>query len=114
GMSLIQTLRAHSRPVIPCRPKGEKLVRLAAASSYFEGGNVFVAKDAAWLADFEAEVLTFPGSRHDDQVDSVSQYFTWVRERPRAQFHFDPMLDDDDSGMPHEWLAEHILSRRRF
>jgi hypothetical protein len=28
---------------------------------------------APWLADLEAELFVFPGSRHDDQCDSISQ-----------------------------------------
>jgi phage terminase large subunit-like protein len=28
---------------------------------------------ASWLPDLEAELFSFPGSRHDDQCDSISQ-----------------------------------------
>jgi hypothetical protein len=28
---------------------------------------------ATWLPDLEAELFVFPGSRHDDQCDSISQ-----------------------------------------
>ena len=37
-------------------------------------------EDAPWLDDLVAELLGFPGVRHDDQVDSVSQalaFITW-------------------------------------
>jgi hypothetical protein len=41
---------------------------------------------ASWLPDLEAELFVFPGSRHDDQCDSVSQalldknnsFMTWL------------------------------------
>ena len=36
-------------------------------------GCVLLPERASWLADFEAELFAFPGSRHDDQCDSVSQ-----------------------------------------
>jgi len=28
---------------------------------------------APWLADLEAELFAFPGGKHDDQCDSISQ-----------------------------------------
>jgi hypothetical protein len=46
---------------------------MAAVSAKFESGLVFLPKGAPWLADFEAELFAFPGARHDDQCDSVSQ-----------------------------------------
>ena len=49
---------------------------MAAVSSKFESGLVFLPKSAPWLADFETELFAFPGSRHDDQCDSVSQALT--------------------------------------
>ncbi len=33
---------------------------------------MWLPKDASWLAEFEAELLGFPGTRYDDQVDSLS------------------------------------------
>lgn len=38
---------------------------------------VWLPKEAAWLDDFQAEVLRFPRGRHDDQFDSLSQYLVW-------------------------------------
>jgi phage terminase large subunit-like protein len=37
---------------------------------------------AAWLPELEAELFAFPGSRYDDQCDSISQ----VLNDPQAQF----------------------------
>jgi predicted phage terminase large subunit-like protein len=42
-------------------------------SAKFESGQVFLPQDAPWLAELEAELFSFPQSRHDDQVDSLSQ-----------------------------------------
>ena len=36
------------------------------------------------LAGAVAELLAFPAGRHDDQVDSISQALTWIRDRRRA------------------------------
>lgn len=48
-----------------------------------EAGQVYVPTDAPWLPDFQQELLAFPSSRYDDQVDSVSQFLIWVRDRKR-------------------------------
>ena len=49
---------------------------MAAQSAKFEAGQVHLAKDATWHAEFLSEILAFPNGRHDDQVDSVSQLLT--------------------------------------
>jgi phage terminase large subunit-like protein len=36
-------------------------------------GQVFLPERADWLPDLEAELFAFPGARHDDQCDSISQ-----------------------------------------
>jgi hypothetical protein len=42
-------------------------------SGKFESGRVYFPHQASWLPELEAELFAFPGSRHDDQVDSISQ-----------------------------------------
>jgi hypothetical protein len=46
---------------------------MAVASAKFEAGQALLPERAPWLADLEAELFVFPGSRHDDQCDSISQ-----------------------------------------
>lgn len=46
---------------------------MAVASAKFEAGQVLLPERASWLPDLEAELFVFPGSRHDDQCDSISQ-----------------------------------------
>ena len=79
GQSLIQEMRISTRlPVISILPESDKLTRLSAQSAKFEAGLVWLPESAAWLADYERELLTFPMSAHDDQVDSTSQFLGWV------------------------------------
>ena len=59
--------------IIAVKPGQDKLSRMAVASAKFEAGQVLLPRDAPWLAEFEAELFAFPGGRHDDQCDSVSQ-----------------------------------------
>ena len=39
---------------------------------------MFLPQEAAWLAEFESELLSFPNSKHDDQVDSMTQFVRWA------------------------------------
>jgi predicted phage terminase large subunit-like protein len=87
GMSLIQDLREARVKAIGIKPQSDKVTRLSACAPHFESGSVFFPgrdQNAPWLNDLEAELLAFPGGRHDDQVDSISQALTWVRARRRA------------------------------
>jgi len=81
GMNLLQDLRAAmpqgmTRPV-GVKPEGSKVDRMAAQSAKIEAGHVHLPNSAPWLGDFLTELLSFPNGRHDDQVDSVSQFLRW-------------------------------------
>ena len=83
GMNLLQDLRASmpsgmTRP-IGVKPEGSKVDRMAAQSAKIEAGHVFLPRSAPWLGDFLTEMLSFPHGRHDDQVDSVSQFLRWLQ-----------------------------------
>ena len=73
GTSLVQELRSEVPGIIAVEPEGDKASRMAVASAKIEAGQVFFAEQAAYLPDLEAELFAFPGSRHDDQCDSISQ-----------------------------------------
>ena len=44
-----------------------------------EAGYVYLPNEAPWLADFMQEMINFPNGKHDDQVNSVSQFLWWAR-----------------------------------
>ena len=73
GTAIVQELRTQISGIIGVKPDGDKQSRMAVASAIFEAGQVFFPERAPWLPDLEAELFTFPGSRHDDQCDSISQ-----------------------------------------
>ena len=88
GSSLFRELQSKPpsgfvRP-IGIVPKGDKRDRLIAVSPRIEAGQVHLPAEAHWLADFVTELLQFPYSRHDDQVDSVSQFLHWATH-PRSE-----------------------------
>ena len=82
--AFIQELRhANDFKVISIRPKGDKLTRLAIASPAFESGRIHLPKIADWLVDYENEILSFPKSIHDDQVDSTTQFLSYIEQAQR-------------------------------
>uniref|UniRef100_UPI0002374C86 phage terminase large subunit n=1 Tax=Wolbachia endosymbiont of Nasonia vitripennis TaxID=180837 RepID=UPI0002374C86 len=78
GQQLIQELKAI--PIIGIVPHGGKLARFHQIVPIIESGKVFLPHQAVWLSDFEYEILMFPETRHDDQVDSAVQYLQWMRD----------------------------------
>jgi predicted phage terminase large subunit-like protein len=82
GISLAQELKRQISRVIAVKPERDKVSRMAVASAKFEAGQVLLPRRAPWLADFEAELFAFPGARHDDQCDSVSQALIDQNARP--------------------------------
>jgi predicted phage terminase large subunit-like protein len=84
GLTLLQELRGElpSGMIEPIGivPHGDKRDRLAAQSAKIEAGRVILPKEAPWLADFLHELLAFPAGRHDDQVDSLSQFLYWASD----------------------------------
>ena len=69
---LIQSLREQSINVTTYKPVTDKRARVIAQTDLFAGGSVRFPRQAAWLEEFIAELLAFPG-RHDDQVDALVQ-----------------------------------------
>ena len=64
-------------------PEGAKLMRMHGQTVLFENGAVLLPTEAAWLADYVRELLGFPNTKHDDQVDSTSQALAWHNPRFR-------------------------------
>lgn len=81
GQSLIQDLPEIGVFPIAINPVGDKVERLAASTVPVESGRVFLPREAPWLSAFKAELLRFPRGRYDDQVDSLSQFLAYMRER---------------------------------
>lgn len=87
GTQLIQDLRQERAvgSVIGRIPDADKITRMSVQTPAIEAGQVLLPKAAPWLADFHNEVVTFPKGRHDDQVDSLSQFLAWAQQRHRSE-----------------------------
>jgi predicted phage terminase large subunit-like protein len=83
GTQLIQDLKNEGlygvTPYLP-PPGSDKILRLYACTALFENGQVLLPRQAPWLADYVAELTSFPGSKHDDQVDATTQALHHLRE----------------------------------
>lgn len=82
GQQIIQEFkRTTAYPVIGINPKGTKAERLNLVSGLFEAGKVFIPEGVSWSVEFIDELCNFPYAKHDDIVDSVSQYLNRARSR---------------------------------
>lgn len=74
GIALAQELRqARIYATRPVQVERDKIGRMYLQQSKFEAGQVLFPRGAHFLPVLEAELLTFPQSKTDDQVDSISQ-----------------------------------------
>jgi predicted phage terminase large subunit-like protein len=73
AIGLLDELRFKVAGVTGIKPDRDKETRMSIASAIFEAGQVHFPERASWLGELEAELFSFPGSRYDDQVDSISQ-----------------------------------------
>ncbi|MCP3459183.1 phage terminase large subunit [Bradyrhizobium sp. CCGUVB23] len=82
GMMMLQDLQRNAPDRMPrpigVKPEGSKADRMAAQSFKIEAGQVHLPADAPWLDGYLLELLAFPQGKHDDQLDSTSQFLKWV------------------------------------
>ena len=89
GTQLIQDLKADGIYAVTAYqpPSGtDKIMRLHAQTAAFENGRVLLPARAPWLSDYINELISFPGSRHDDQVDSTTQALDYLRTKSNNWF----------------------------
>lgn len=89
GIGLLDDLRRDMRGVsdprhhssclaFAVRPDGPKEERFFTSVERLYDGTARLPRTAPWLDDLRHELLGFPDARHDDQVDSVSQFLNWA------------------------------------
>ena len=69
----------HSN-IIGIKPKLDKITRFAAIVSLFQSGRILLPKDSPFKNSIIEEITTFPYSKNDDIVDSISQFLNFVKE----------------------------------
>ncbi|MGA0598356.1 phage terminase large subunit [Enterovirga sp. CN4-39] len=82
GFALWQEFRNERRGMLEgYKPLLSKEVRFETQLAKIEDGKVALLREAHWLPEFKRELQGFPQMRHDDQVDSVSQFLDWTGRR---------------------------------
>jgi predicted phage terminase large subunit-like protein len=84
GLHLIQQLQS-SLPVKELKPIGSKVARATTAATFLEQGKIWFPKDKRWLDELYAELVTFPHTKHDDQVDVLSYAAQQIAAKNRVR-----------------------------
>jgi predicted phage terminase large subunit-like protein len=66
--------------IIRRRSSAPKDARMYGETAKLQAGCLVLPKAAPWLEEFLMEYLAFPGSKHDDQIDGLSQFLNWRTE----------------------------------
>lgn len=66
--------------IISIKPRGDKLTRLVITTPLFEEKMIFIPNDKVWQITYVEELLSFPNVRHDDQVDSTTQFLNYINK----------------------------------
>jgi predicted phage terminase large subunit-like protein len=88
GQSLVQAMKKRTRlPIKAVSVAQDKSARLNSVSGYFEGARVFLPSNEVWVDEpdgYAYELTTFPAVKHDDSVDSTSQFLIEIALRREA------------------------------
>ena len=96
GLALAQDLKNDDFYLVEAiKAKGDKVMRLMSVTAIIEAGQVFVPTHASWLEDYLHELMMFPASRYDDQVDSTSQALMYAFLSTFASEGFLDMVRED-------------------
>jgi predicted phage terminase large subunit-like protein len=78
GKSLSQDFRVQGQ-ILPLlwRVDADKETRLIGCLGEIEAGHFLLPAEAPWVEAFRSELRAFPSGRHDDQVDSMTQFIKY-------------------------------------
>ncbi|MEG3088283.1 phage terminase large subunit [Sphingomonas sp. PB4P5] len=62
----------------------DKETRLIGVTGQLEAGICVLPREAPWLHEFQRELRAFPFGRHDDQVDTMTQFLEYFLWRSRS------------------------------
>jgi predicted phage terminase large subunit-like protein len=72
GLGVVQTVRRRGVTVRSVKARGPKEARAQTAQIRMENGQIYFPRGASFLFDLEHELLHFPKSRYNDQVDAMA------------------------------------------
>jgi len=81
---IIQQLEVETKiPILPISVHRDKIVRAKDSTPTIQAGNVYLPNNKPWTANLMKRLAIFPDGKHDDDVDSITQFLNWVRTRPQ-------------------------------
>jgi predicted phage terminase large subunit-like protein len=86
AIPLIQSLKERGVNATGIKPEGDKIMRVLGQTPLLESGKVMLPDKAPWKDSFLNEICSFPGGKHDDQVDSMTQALKWMVEKGRPNY----------------------------
>jgi predicted phage terminase large subunit-like protein len=101
-LALVQEARRDGLPVKELRADRDKVARSLPLEARMEHGTVWFPRDAAWLPDFQRELLAFPVGEHDDQVDALA-YAAAVMSQPKVSHDWGAAGEDGLGGSAWKW-----------
>lgn len=82
GQSLIQDLKISGfNNIKAIKPSLDKITRFASVTHLFESGIVLLPAKAAVSRAITSEITNFPNGKHDDIVDSISQFLNFIKQQ---------------------------------
>lgn len=81
-LAIVQEGRRKNLPVRELTPRGDKVARALPVAAALEGGRILLPDAAPWVSELEAELLSFPAGRWDDQTDALG--YAWELARAHA------------------------------
>jgi predicted phage terminase large subunit-like protein len=109
GLSLLQAAVRRGLSVRPLDPDRDKVARAIPAGQMVDQHRVFFPRQAPWLDEWEGELLAFPGSTYDDQVDTLAYAVLEVNQR-RFKRH---VSEPEPEGMEQKIWAQLKRDKRR-
>ena len=90
GQAVIDTLNSEIGGFVAYDPKmTDKVGRANAISPYIQSGNVWFPKESVdnTIEEMIEEMMTFPNSDHDDEVDAMTQYLNVWATNTNGKFN---------------------------
>jgi predicted phage terminase large subunit-like protein len=81
GLASMLSELGHQVELRPTGGKGKE-ERLESQLHVFAQHRVLIKKNQPWTVELESELMRFPFSKHNDQVDALTQYLAWSAESP--------------------------------
>ena len=72
---------------------GDKIMQLRRQTAKIEGGFVLFPSEAPWLNAYMQELVSFPNSKNDDQVDSTVFALAWTTQNPYQNLYADECVE---------------------